>query len=156
MSLRGSVAEVAAMVRKAARLHAPHGYPARHLLEAAIRLVPLQHPAHLPGQVGPMIFRMVGYELPDFDGLKQRKHHSGQFRTPDTAGAVVIFPAGNGIAYRLFRAVVVHGHFRVSHKNDEPLPVVAQAGQNLTLRQVQLLRLPLWGRDSFGGDWGWS
>ena len=87
---------------------------------------------------------MTRAELPEFNGLKQGKHHGGQFRTPDTAGAVVVFAACNGIADRLFRRIIVHGDFRMSHKNDEALPVIAQAGQHLTLCPRQLLKPVRW------------
>src|SRR5208337_3555148 len=83
---------------------------------------------------------MTWVDMPEFQCLEEREHHSGQFRTPCAAGAVVVFPTTHGITNCLFRRVIVHGDLRIIHKNGEAVPVIVQTGQRLALCRVQLGR----------------
>ncbi len=80
---------------------------------------------------------MVWIEAPKQDRLQHTEHPRRQVGTPHAARAVVVLAAHHRVTQGAFRHVIVHRHFRASHKDREPLPVGVQTTQDFVLGQVE-------------------
>jgi hypothetical protein len=70
--------------------------------------------------------------------LEHAKHHRGEVRTPDTAGAIIVLAANDRRPQRSFSTVIVHGDVWTRQEDGETGPVVVEALKNRALCLVEM------------------